>query len=426
LTGFLGLEATKGIIASFAAKLAPIDTAGVVMFATLPLLPADPILGLSAAYQQDTNPAKVDLGVGVYKDDAGLTPIMAAVRQAERLLMEQETTKAYTHPAGVPGANEAVTRLVFGQQNPVVEEGRVRTIQTPGGCGALRVAAELLQRARPGATIWVSTPTWANHIPLLSSAGLKLREYPYYNYATHSIDFEAMLACLREIPAEDLVLLHACCHNPSGADLSREQWGQIADLALERGFVPFIDMAYQGFGEGLEEDSYGPRLLAASLPEVIIATSFSKNFGLYRERAGALSLVFADRTQADAGMSQLLSVTRSLYSMPPAHGSSIIDVILHSDELTALWRNELTQMRERITNLRTQLVTNLNQQQNLRDFSFIARERGMFSFLGLDKEQVQLLRREFSIYMTDNSRISVSGLTEARMEYVARAIASVL
>lgn len=396
------------------------------MFANLPLLPADPILGLSIAYQQDTNPAKVDLGVGVYKDDAGLTQIMAAVSIAERLRLERETSKAYTNPAGNLSANEAVTHLILGQQNPVIEQGRVRTIQTPGGCGALRVAAELIQRAKPGACIWVSTPTWANHIPLLGSAGLQLREYPYYDYTSHSIDFEAMLACLRQVPAGDLVLLHACCHNPSGADLSREQWGQIADLALERGFVPFIDMAYQGFGEGLEEDSYGPRLLAASLPEVVIASSYSKNFGLYRERAGSLTLVFADKAQADAGMSQLLSVTRALYSMPPAHGSAIIDIILHSEELTRLWRDELTQMRERIANLRTQLVSSLNQLQSVRDFSFIACERGMFSFLGLSKEQVQVLRREFSIYMTDNSRINVAGLSEARMEYVSRAIVSVL
>lgn len=396
------------------------------MFANLPLLPADPILGLSIAYQQDTNPAKVDLGVGVYKDDAGLTPIMAAVSIAERLRLERETSKAYTNPAGNLSANEAVTHLILGQQNPVIEQGRVRTIQTPGGCGALRVAAELIQRAKPGACIWVSTPTWANHIPLLGSAGLQLREYPYYDYTSHSIDFEAMLACLRQVPAGDLVLLHACCHNPSGADLSREQWGQIADLALERGFVPFIDMAYQGFGEGLEEDSYGPRLLAASLPEVVIASSYSKNFGLYRERAGSLTLVFADKAQADAGMSQLLSVTRALYSMPPAHGSAIIDIILHSEELTGMWRDELTQMRERIANLRTQLVSSLNQLQSVRDFCFIACERGMFSFLGLSKEQVQVLRREFSIYMTDNSRINVAGLSEVRMEYVSRAIVSVL
>lgn len=396
------------------------------MFAALPLLPADPILGLSIAYQQDTHPDKVDLGVGVYKNDAGQTPIMSAVKAAEAIRLQQETTKAYTNPAGYPGANEAVTQLIYGKEHPILAANRVRTIQAPGGCGALRVAAELIQRAKPGAAIWVSTPTWANHIPLLGNAGLQLREYPYYDYTNHRIDFAAMRACLQQVPAGDLVLLHACCHNPSGADLSHEQWGEIADLAQERGFIPFIDMAYQGFGEGLEEDCYGLRLLAASVPEMVVAVSFSKNFGLYRERAGALSLVFADCKQADAGMSQLLNVTRGLYSMPPAHGSALVDIILHSNELTQLWQDELTQMRQRIANLRIQLVATLNQQQQQRDFGFIAQERGMFSFLGLSKEQVHRLRQEYSIYMTDNSRISVAGLSAEKMDYVSRAIASVL
>lgn len=396
------------------------------MFAALPLLTADPILGLSIAYQQDTNPAKVDLGVGVYKNDAGHTPIMAAVHAAEQLRLQQEDSKAYTNPAGYPGANQAVAQLIYGADHPILNTGRVSTIQTPGGCGALRVAAELVQRAKPGATIWVSTPTWANHIPLLGSTGLQLREYPYYDYTNHCIDFAAMRACLQQIPAGDLVLLHACCHNPSGADLTREQWGEVADLAQEHGFIPFIDMAYQGFGEGLDEDCYGLRLLAAAVPELIVACSFSKNFGLYRERAGALSFVFAEREQAAAGMSQLLSVTRGLYSMPPAHGSAIVDIILHSNELTAQWSGELTQMRERINSLRVQLVTSLNSLQNQRDFSFIARERGMFSFLGLTKEQVHQLRQDYSIYMTDNSRISVSGLSAEKMDYVSRAIVSVL
>jgi len=396
------------------------------MFSTLPLLPSDPILGLSIAYQQDNNPTKVDLGVGIYKNDAGQTPVMAAVAAAEALRLRQENSKAYTNPAGYPGANEVVTRLVFGDQHPAQDANRIRTIQTPGGCGALRVAAELIQRAKPGASLWVSTPTWANHIPLLGSAGLQLHEYPYYDYEKHNIDFDAMLATLRTVPAGDLVLLHAACHNPSGSDLSPEQWRQVTELASERGFIPFIDMAYQGFGEGIDEDSYGPRLMASKLPEVIVAVSFSKNFGLYRERAGALSVVFADKAQADAGMSQLLSVTRALYSMPPAHGSAILDIILHSDELTSLWRDELDLMRTRISDLRTQLVASLNAVQSHTDFSFIARERGMFSFLGLSKEQVQTLRQQYSIYMTDNSRINVAGLTTEKMPYVAEAIRSIL
>jgi len=398
----------------------------IIMFETLSLLPADPILGLSMAFAKDTNPLKVDLGVGVYKNDAGITPIMAAVAAAEKLRIQQETTKAYTPPAGYPGANTAVTNLIYGADHIALQANRVRTIQTPGGCGALRVAAELIQRAKPNAHLWVSTPTWANHIPLLGSAGLKLREYPYYDYETHSIDFAAMLDTLKQIPRGDLVLLHACCHNPSGADLSREQWQEVTQVAQEQGWTPFVDMAYQGFGEGLEEDTYGLRLLASSVPETIVATSFSKNFGLYRERTGALSIVFADESQANAGNSQLLSVTRSLYSMPPAHGAALIDIILHSDELTTVWRDELATMRERIKNLRKGLVTSLNQLQNKRDFSFIANEFGMFSFLGLDIGQVQILKREYSIYMTDTSRISVAGLTKEKMDYVCKAVASVL
>lgn len=396
------------------------------MFETLKLLPADPILGLSMAYAKDTNPAKVDLGVGVYKNNAGQTPIMAAVMEAEKLRIARESSKSYTPPAGYPGANEAVTGLIYGAGHIAVEAQRARTIQTPGGCGALRVAAELIQRAKPGASLWVSTPTWANHVPLLGSAGLSLREYPYYDYSSHSIDFTAMVATLQQIPRGDLVLLHACCHNPSGADLTRTQWDQVADVLEARGLIPFIDMAYQGFGEGLEEDTYGLRLMARRLPEVIIATSFSKNFGLYRERAGSLSIVFADEQQANAGNSQLLSVTRGLYSMPPAHGAALIDIILHSNELTHLWQTELATMRERIANLRVQLVQSLNQLQQKRDFSFIANEHGMFSFLGLTVEQVQRLKNEYSIYMTDTSRISVAGLTTEKMDYVSKAIVSVL
>jgi aspartate aminotransferase len=396
------------------------------MFEVLPLLPNDPILGLSIAYANDINPGKVDLGVGVYKNDLGQTPIMKAVAEAEKLRIERDITKAYTPPAGVPGANEASTRLVFGADHPAVVAGRVRTVQAPGGCGALRVAAELIQRAKPGAQLWVSTPTWANHVPLLGSAGLKLREYPYYDYASHNINFTAMITTLKDIPRGDLVLLHACCHNPSGADLTPVQWNQVADVLEARGIIPFVDMAYQGFGEGLEKDAYGLRMLANRVPEMIVANSFSKNFGLYRERAASLSFVFANPQQADAGFSQLLNVARGIYSMPPAHGSTIVDIILHSNELTGLWQSELTQMRERIAGLRVQLVESLNGLQQARDFSFIARERGMFSFLGLTVEQVRRLKNEYSIYMTDTSRISVAGLTTEKMDYVAKAIIAVL
>ncbi len=396
------------------------------MFNALPLLPADPILGLSQAYAKDINPQKVDLGVGVYKNDQGQTPIMQAVIQAEKILIANQATKAYTAPAGIAGANEAATQLIFGADLLAQIQSRVRTIQTPGGCGALRVAAELIQRAKKGATLWVSTPTWANHVPLLGNAGLTLKEYPYYDYKNHAIDFAAMKNRLQSVPAGDMVLLHACCHNPSGADLSKEQWNELADIFAEQNLIPFIDMAYQGFGDGLQEDAYGIRLMSSRLPEVIVAVSYSKNFGLYRERAGSLSIVFADEKQADAGLSQLLSVTRALYSMPPAHGAALIDIILHSDELTKVWSEELTSMRQRIANLRRDLVTQLNQLQNKQDFSFIANEKGMFSFLGLNVEQVHQLKNQYSIYMTDTSRISVAGLTANNLGYVAKAIVSVL
>lgn len=396
------------------------------MFEGLPLLPSDPILGLSVAFRDDPNPHKVDLGVGVYRNDAGETPIMAAVRAAEQERLHRETTKAYTFPAGYPGANDGANQLLLGLDHPALAAARVRSIQTPGGCGALRVAAELVARARPEAQVWVSNPSWANHVPLLSGAGLALQEYPYYDYANHCLDFEAMLAALAHVPAGDVVLLHASCHNPSGADLSQAQWQQLTELALERGFVPLIDSAYQGLGQGLDEDAFGPRLMAERLPEVIIASSFSKNFGLYRDRAGTLTLVNADPAQSLASHSQLLSVTRGLYSMPPAHGSAIVDIILNSPELTQQWRDELAYMRTRIQGLRQSLVAALARHLPERDFSFIARERGMFSFLGLSENQVQRLRTEFSLYMTDNSRINVAGLTDNALDYVARSIAQVV
>ncbi|WP_339615901.1 amino acid aminotransferase [uncultured Gilvimarinus sp.] len=396
------------------------------MLTELPLLPADPILGLSAAYHADTNPDKVDLGVGVYKTEQGNTPILACVKQAEAELYQNESSKVYTPPAGVPGANRAAAALAFGEQHAVVRDQRVATIQTPGGCGALRAAAELIAKAKPNATIWVSNPTWGNHVPLLSSAGITLKEYPYYDFNRQAIDFDAMLEALQQAGKDDLVLLHACCHNPSGADLTPNQWQQITELAAERGFTPFIDMAYQGFGDGIVEDAYGVRLMADQLPELILATSFSKNLGLYRERTGSLSIVAPSATGAAASLSQILSITRGLYSMPPAHGSSLVDIIYHSESLHALWLQELTDMRERISGLREQLVGALNSTQQQMDFSFIAQQRGMFSFLGLSTAQVTRLKNEFSVYMTDNSRVNIAGVNSANLDYVSRSIGQVL
>lgn len=396
------------------------------MFTELPLLPADPILGLSAAYRADSNPDKVDLGVGVYKTEQGHTPILACVKQAEAELYKTQTSKVYTPPAGIPGANHAAAALAFGVQHVAIREQRVATIQTPGGSGALRAGAELIVRANPSATVWVSSPTWGNHIPLLSSAGLTLKEYPYYDFNRQAVDFEAMLNALSQAKKGDLVLLHACCHNPSGADLTQAQWQQVTELASQRGFTPFIDMAYQGFGDGIEQDAYGVRLMAEQLPELMLATSFSKNLGLYRERTGSLNIVSPSSEIAAANLSQILSITRGLYSMPPAHGSELVDIIYHSDHLNALWQQELQAMRERISGLRTQLVEALNSQQQQIDFAFIAKQRGMFSFLGLSPEQVARLQQGFSVYMTDNSRISIAGVSQANLDYLSHAITQVL
>lgn len=396
------------------------------MFTELPLLPADPILGLSAAFYADTNPDKVDLGVGVYKTEQGNTPILSCVKQAEAQLHQSQNSKVYTPPAGIPGANQAAAALAFGEQHAVIRQQRLATIQTPGGCGALRTAAELIAKANPRASIWVSNPTWGNHVPLLSGAGISLKEYPYYDFARQKIDFDAMLATLSQAGKDDLVLLHACCHNPSGADLTPSQWQQITALAAERGFTPFIDMAYQGFGEGLAEDAYGVRLMAEQLPRLILAMSFSKNLGLYRERTGSLSIVAPSSTIAEASLSQILSITRGLYSMPPAHGSSLLDIIYHNKNLYSLWQQELTDMRTRIGSLRQQLVSALNSTQQHIDFSFIAQQRGMFSFLGLSKAQVTRLKNDYSVYMTDNSRVNIAGVNSANLDYLSRAVGQVL
>ncbi len=393
------------------------------MFEHLQALPADPILGLSAAFQQDPNPLKVDLGVGVYKDEQGNTPVLKAIVEAQSRLHQQELTKAYLPPAGPAGFTQQMQDLIFGREHPVQRDGRVHTVQTPGGCGALRVAAELIELAKPGATIWVSTPTWANHMPLLGSAGLTLAEYPYYNPTTQAVDVDAMMACLAQVPAGDLVLLHGCCHNPCGTDLTRKQWQQVAELANDRGFTPFVDMAYQGFGDSVEDDAYGVRLLAEQVPELIVASSCSKNFGLYRERTGAISFVGANASAADNARSQILKVARGIYSMPPAHGAALVDIVLADARLHQLWLDEVGDMRNRIKSLRRSLADTL---APTADFSFIPRQCGMFSFLGLSPQQVHRLRDEFSVYMVDSSRINIAGISQSNLAYLADSIAKVL
>lgn len=393
------------------------------MFEALKPLPQDPILQLMQTFREDTRPDKVDLGIGVYKDDAGNTPIMAAVHEAERRLLEGETTKSYVGPAGAAGFNNAVAELILGSNSPLIREGRTSVVQTPGGCGALRMAAEFLRLCQRDTTVWVSTPTWANHLPLLGGAGLAVREYPYLNPETLEVDFAAMLGTLDGARAGDVVLLHGCCHNPSGADLSQSQWQEVTSLIQRKGLLPFVDMAYQGLGEGLEADAAGLRHLAGSVPEMLIAASCSKNFGLYRERTGALALISATATVNSAATSQLLSVIRSHYSMPPAHGAAIVETILADDGLRAQWQEELSGMCERILHLRHGFAAAL---APVGDFSFIARQRGMFSFLGISPEQVSQLRAKHGIYMLESSRVNVAGLNDRVMPRVADAIRDVL
>ena len=396
------------------------------MFEAIQKLPPDPILGLTGAYESDPNPNKVDLGAGVYKDESGATPIFKCIKEAERRWGQQESTKVYISPPGFADFNTAIQKLVLGADHPALAAGRVRSVMAPGGCGALRVGAELINRCKAGSTIWVSKPTWANHVPLLGSAGLKIAEYPYYDGAAHGVDFDTMQVTLEAATRGDLLLLHGCCHNPTGADLNRKQWDVIVELAARKGLVPFVDLAYQGLGEGLDADAYGLRMLALAVPELLLAYSCSKNFGLYRDRIGALLTVSPTPEQADAGLTHINNIARVIYSMPPAHGGALVKTVLNDPALYAQWQDEVDGMRNRIHMLRALLVDTLKRMNAPRDFEFIKREYGMFSFLGISKEQVQRLRTEFSIYMVDSSRINVAGVSPKNIEYLARAINSVL
>lgn len=396
------------------------------MFESLKLLPADPILGLMAAHRADTNPKKVDLGVGVYKDEQGQTPVMRAVKAAESRLLANQDTKTYVSPAGQEIFNHLVAGLIFGDKLRDNLSTRRVTFQTPGGCGGLRLAAEFIQKVRPASRILVSDPTWANHVPLLGEAGLQIEKYPYYDYQQHAIRFDAMMDNISEAGPGDLVLLHGCCHNPCGADLNQEQWQQIAELSSEKGFTPFIDLAYQGLGDGIDEDCFGVRLLADTLPELIVVSSCSKNFGLYRERTGSLSVITASADTSKAAASQIAATARGIYSMPPDHGAAVVSEILNEDSLNSDWLSELGDVRSRIHGLRTALVEALSQKGIDQDFSFIQREKGMFSFLGLNVEQVHTLINRYSIYLVDSSRINIAGINSSNIDYLAESIGAVL
>lgn len=395
------------------------------MFSRLQPVATDPILGLMAAYKEDPNPLKVDLGVGVYKDEAGHTAVLQCVKKAEALRLAKEDSKTYIGMAGDLSFNSHIEKLAFGAHK-VLLENRVTTAHTPGGTGALRVAAEFIKKANPEATVWVTSPTWANHISLFQAAGLKVKEYSYYDYDTKGLKEEAMFADLAQIPAGDVVLVHACCHNPSGMDLNFAQWQKFAQIAKERGFTPLVDMAYQGFGLGLDEDTQGLRHLANEVDELIVCSSCSKNFGLYRERIGAVSIIVSENKLLETARTNLLAVVRSIYSMPPAHGAIIVSHILDSQELTELWHVELAEMRNRINNYRQLIIDKLKDQGVAQDFSFITRQHGMFSFLGINKEQIERLRKDYSIYMVGSSRVSIAGLNHSNIDYFAKAMAEVL
>lgn len=396
------------------------------MFNKLKTLPPDAIIGIMALFRADPSPKKVDLSVGVYQDDSGRTPVLDCVRQAERQLLEAQETKSYVAIAGNAGYNEGVERLLFGEDHAALEDGRIATVQAPGGSGALAVAGHLIERARNGARLYLSDPSWPNHLPLFELAGLKLEHYPYYDYRNHRVDFEAMVDAVESMHSGDVLLLHGCCHNPCGHDLSRDQWKVVAELCERLGVVPLIDIAYQGLAEGLDEDAYGVRLMAERLPEVIVVASCSKNLGLYRERVGSCSVVAANREQRDIVFSNLASVARGLYSMPPDHGAAIVERVLHDDELRARWVEELAGMRERLNGLRSRVVEELHARDTPIDFSFIAEERGLFSFLGLTREQIVRLREEFHVYMVESGRVNVAGFNQSNMGYVCDAIAAVL
>ncbi|MCL1060157.1 aspartate/tyrosine/aromatic aminotransferase [Shewanella gelidimarina] len=397
-----------------------------MIFSQVELAPADPILGLTDAFKADPREDKVNLGVGIYKDESGKTPILKAVKLAEEKLLATEKTKSYLGMEGVQAYNGAVQTLLFGNDHTVVNNGRALTAQAPGGTGSLRVAAEFLVRHTKADTIWVSNPTWANHQNIFQSAGLKTQSYGYYKAETHSLDFDAMLTDLNGAKEGDLVLLHGCCHNPTGIDLNAAQWLAVAQLCVSKSLVPLFDFAYQGFGTGVEEDAAGLRIVADTVPELIIANSFSKNFGLYNERIGAVTVVAANDTEVVNAFSQIKSTIRASYSNPPAHGALIVSTILEDESLKQLWHDELQGMRERIAEMRTLFVASLKESGVTQDFEFISSQNGMFSFSGLNKAQVKRLKDEFGVYIVGSGRISVAGMTKTNMPIICKAIAAVL
>jgi len=396
------------------------------VFAAVEMAPRDPILGLTEAFNADTRATKVNLGVGVYLDDSGKIPLLGAVRTAEKARLEALPPRGYQPIDGPVAYNQAVQRLLFGEDSALLKEGRVLTIEALGGTGALKVGADYLRRLLPDATVFISDPSWENHRALFEYAGFAVQTYPYYDSLTRGVNFDAMIAGLNALPAGSIVVLHACCHNPTGADLDAAQWGAVIEVIGARGLVAFVDMAYQGFADGISEDALALDLFVASGLQFLVASSFSKSFSLYGERVGALSVVTANRDESARVMSQIKRIVRTNYSSPPTHGGSVVAAVLASPELRRVWEGELAEMRARILAIRASLVDKLEGRGGAQDFAFIARQRGMFSYTGLSVEQVDRLREEYGIYAVSTGRICVAALNTRNIDYVAEAIAGVL
>ncbi|ARN68224.1 Aspartate aminotransferase [Vibrio vulnificus] len=392
------------------------------MFSQLPTPALDPILSLTVAFRNDPRDQKVDLGIGVYKNNKGETPIMRAVSEAQKIVADTQTTKSYVGLAGCEEFNQSMVNLLLAGTSVL---DRVSAIQTPGASGALRMLGDLMKVAQPDTTVWISNPSYVNHKPVMEAAGLKVRYYRYFSPETKQVDIGQMLDDLATAGPKDVVLLHGCCHNPTGADIDFAAWQAITDLAVKNGFTPFVDIAYQGFGDGLEEDAKGLQFMADRVEEMLITTSCSKNFGLYRERTGAAIVIGKNAKESSNAKGKLLTLARSTYTMPPDHGAALVKTILQNVELTTTWKQELCEMQQRLLNLRQTLCNELRNQHNTSQFDFIESHKGMFTVLGFTPEQMGTLRDEYGIYGVGDGRINIAGLTEAHIPYVADAIVKV-
>ena len=401
------------------------STASASLFGAIDMAPRDPILGITEAFNADTNPAKINLGVGVYYDDNGKVPLLQCVQKAEAKLMEQPAPRTYLPIEGLAAYDKAVQELVFGADSAVIQEKRAITVQALGGTGALKLGADFLKRFSPNSEVYISDPSWENHRALFESAGFVVNNYTYYDPATHGVNFDGMLAALKAMPEGAIVVLHACCHNPTGADLSQEQWGQVIQAVVDGKLVPFLDMAYQGFGAGIAEDGAVVRRFAETGIPMLVSNSFSKSFSLYGERAGALSIVATSGEEAARVLSQLKRVIRTNYSNPPTHTAKVVAMVLSTPELRQQWEEELAGMRVRIKEMRNLMVEKLKEKAPGHDFEFVRRQVGMFSYSGLTKEQVGKLREQ-SIYAVDTGRICVAALNSTNLDRVVDAVAKVL